>query len=185
LIHRLPSAALSVALVALPLLAADIPRQSPDLTIPLADGQQVKLSQYRGKVIALEFLLTTCPHCQHTSQVTEKLYKEFGPRGFQPLGVAINDMAKMLVPEYIRNLGLSYPVGYGGRDMAVTFLQHPVMLRMMMPQLVLIDRKGVIRAQYSGEDKFFVDAEKNMRSMIESLLSEPTASKSKRKEKHS
>ncbi len=47
----------------------------------------------------------------------------------------------------------------------------PPMARLIMPQLVFIDRQGTIRAQYRGEDKFFGDdLEKNMREQIESLL---------------
>jgi hypothetical protein len=42
-----------------------------------------------------------------------------------------------------------------------------------MPQLVFIDRTGVIRAYYPGTDKFFLDEEKNMRAQLESLLKAP------------
>ncbi len=47
-----------------------------------------------------------------------------------------------------------------------------MMLIMYVPQLVFLDRKGVIRAQYPGGDKFYQDEEKNMRTQIESLLKE-------------
>jgi hypothetical protein len=39
--------------------AAEVPRPSPDLTIPLTDARQVKLSDYRGKVVVFAFILTT------------------------------------------------------------------------------------------------------------------------------
>jgi hypothetical protein len=131
------------------------------------------LSQHRGKVVALEFLLTTCPHCQTCSSLMNKLYQEYGARGFQPLGVAFNPMAGMLVPDYVKSLGLTFPVGWSERDPVQNYLQHPAMERMMVPQLVFIDRKGMIRAQFSGDSEFFKDEEKNMRAQIEALLKEP------------
>lgn len=39
--------------------AAEIPRKSPDFAVQLADGKQVKVSDYRGKVLCLVFILTT------------------------------------------------------------------------------------------------------------------------------
>src|SRR5438270_13418944 len=87
-------------------VSAEIPRQSPDYTIMLPGGKQTTVSGYKGKVIALEFLLTTCSHCQETSRILTKLAKEYGPKGFQPLGVAINDNPN--VPKFITDFGISY-----------------------------------------------------------------------------
>jgi len=155
---------------ALLMSAADVPRPAPDLSYKLPDGRQINLGDYRGKVVAIEFLITTCPHCQRCSQIMQKLYGEMGARGFQPLGVAINEMAHMLVPDYVRDLKLTFPVGFSDRGTATGFLQHPEHLILSMPQVVFIDRKGVIRAQVGGADKFFLDEEKNMRAQLESLL---------------
>lgn len=169
------------ALAALGLAGAQVPRPAPEFVIKLANGQQLLLSQYRGKVVALEFLLTTCPACQDASRLLNRLYKEYGPRGFQPIGVAFNDMAMMLVPDYIKDLGLTFPVGVGTRESVMDFLQHSPILRMLVPQLVFVDRKGIIRAQYSGDDPFFQDKEKNMRTQIEALLAEPAGGSPGRK----
>jgi peroxiredoxin len=159
------------------LLAAEVPRPAPEFVIKLTSGQQILISQYRGKVVALEFLATTCPHCQTCSALLERLYKEYGPRGFQPLGVAFNEMAGLLVPDYIKNLQLTFPVGISERDPVLNYLQHPSIMRLMVPQLIFIDRKGIIRAQHGGEADFFKDEEKNMRAAIEALLKEPAAAR--------
>jgi peroxiredoxin len=166
---------IGLGLLVAPLVAAEIPRPAPEFVIRLVNGQQLLLSQYRGKVVALEFLYTTCPHCQDCSAVLNRLFKEYQPRGLQVLGVAFNDMATLLVPDYISQLQLSFPVGVGLRDESLSFLQHPPMEILYVPQLVFIDRKGVIRAQYRGRDDFFQNEETNMRAQIESLLKEPPA----------
>lgn len=164
--------ACSLALAAATLPAATVPRPAPEFAIKLPTGEQLLLSQYRGKVVALEFLLTTCPACHEASRLLQKLYQEYGPRGFQPIGVAFNDMAMMLVPDYVKDNRLTFPVGVGTRQSVLDFLQHSPILRLLVPQLVFVDRKGVIRAQYAADDPFFSDKEKNMRLQIESLLSE-------------
>lgn len=156
--------------------APKILRPSPELVIKLNSGEQMLLSKHRGKVVALEILLTTCPHCQRCSTILNKMYAEYGPKGFQPLGAAINDGAENLVAGFIYNLKLNYPVGVTNREMAYDYLRvrtdsGPV----YMPTLVFIDRAGNIRAQYFGDNEFFKDEEKNVRVMIESLLAEPVA----------
>ena len=161
--------------------AANIPRPAPEFVIRLADDSQILLSQMRGKVVVMEFLLTTCPHCKVASKVLTKLQKEWGPRGLQCAGVAIDPMAKMLLPGFIAENGVSYPVGYSEYNTAVAFLQHPVMLRMLVPQVLIIDRKGIIRAHRGGEDdEFFKDEEKVLRTIIEPLLHERAAPAAKK-----
>ena len=94
-----------------------------------------------------------CPHCQRCSSIMQKLYQEFGPKDVQMLGCAVNDMSHMLIAEYSQKLNLTYPVGYATRELSHEFLQHPFMKTMYMPQLVIIDRKGVVRFHHPGEDQ--------------------------------
>jgi peroxiredoxin len=154
--------------------AATVPRPTPEFGFEVAGGKQVLLSQYKGKVIMLGFYLTTCPHCKDTVKVIEKLYKEYGSQGFQPLGVCINDMAKMLTGDFIKEQGATFPIGYGPRDAAYGYLQHPTMLQLYMPTIVMIDRKGTIVGQYMGGDMIFGkdlnEREKNFRKLIEDTL---------------
>jgi thiol-disulfide isomerase/thioredoxin len=132
----------------------------------------VQVGDFRGKVVALEFILTTCEHCQRTAQIMQKLQKEFGPQGFQALGAAINEGATAAVPDFIRILKLDFPVGFGSRDEAVEYLQHPIMTSMIMPQVVLIDRKGQIQVQLPGNHPMMLkDEEGNLRKFIKKLLS--------------
>ena len=93
-----------------------IPRKAPELTIVEPSGKQTLLSSYKGKVIVIEFLYTTCPHCQAASQVITKLQRELGPRGFQAVGIAFNDNAQMLVPQFVQQFNVGYPVGFANSD---------------------------------------------------------------------
>ncbi len=177
--RRILSLLLLSAVMLAPMGAADVPRPARDLKFKLASGEEVPLSKYKGKIVVLEFLLTTCSHCQEFSRAMEKVSKEFEGKGVQMVGVAINEGANKLVGEYSRQFGLRFPVGYIQNQQApIEFLQHPVMSRMMMPQVVFIDRAGVIQAQYAGSDtKFFTGEEQNLREMVQKMLGKAPAAK--------
>jgi peroxiredoxin len=158
-------------------VGATVPRRSPEYAVKLTTGRQLLLSTYRGKVVVLMFVFTDCPHCQVTSQIMESIQKEYRPRGLQTMAVAFNDMAMMLVPGFISKTGASFPVGYGARESVFSYLQLPSDSRMSVPAMVFIDRQGMIRGQYLGDDRFFEDPETNIRSTLETLLKEPAATK--------
>lgn len=155
------------------------PKPAPELTIILNSGEHLLLSRFRGKVVVLEFLLTTCPHCATCSAIMQKLHNELGEK-FQPLGAAINPNsmteARMLVPAYISNLGLKFPVGYTPREQAYAWLEAQNSTGpMYFPQVVMIDKKGVIRYYFPGGDDFFKNEEANMRRLILELSAESAA----------
>lgn len=166
---------LIAASVLAPALSAEAPaaqRRSPEFQLNFVGGEQKLLSSYRGKVVMIEFLHTTCPHCQHASQVFSKLYTEYGSRGFQPLGVAWNDMANMLVPDFIKINKVNYPIAFATREAVMDYLVMSPIVRSVVPQIVWIDRKGMIRSQTPpiGDEKMLT--EKYWREMIETLTSE-------------
>ena len=162
--------------------AINVPRQAPELVINLPGGKQVLLSQYRGKVVVVAFILTWCPHCQKTIGYLTKDQNAYGPRGLQVLASAIEDIARINLPKFIQQFNPPFPVGFDDQTVAINYLEHPLMLIPHMPILAFIDRQGVIRGQYEGDDKFLAEdrQEKNLSDKIEELLKEaaPGAKKS-------
>ncbi len=156
--------------------AQQVPRPAGEFAINLPNGGQALLSQYSGKVVVLVFMSTTCPHCQHTTQVLSGLQREYGPRGVQFLGAAFNPDAASLVPAFIAQFKPTFPVGSASRDSVMEYEQASLAKPNYVPEVLFIDRHRVIRAQYSGADDFFKDQEKNIRAMLDSLLKEPVAS---------
>jgi len=176
-IRYVPAFVLSLAVLA---PAAPLPRPSPDFTIHLMPSGEVSPTQYQGKVVVLAFILTTCSHCQHSTQMLTGLQREYGPRGLQVMAAAFNEMAHMLVPDFIKQFEPAFPVGYSNRQEVQAYLDHSPQLQLFVPALVFIDRKGMIRHQYTGDDPFFQNQEKNVRDTIEQLLKEPVPMKKKK-----
>jgi thiol-disulfide isomerase/thioredoxin len=181
--RRFLAPALALLFVAAPALRAiNVPRQSPEFAISLDNGQQVRLSQYKGKVVVVAFILTWCTHCQAIIGYLIEDQKTYGPRGLQVVASAIDDDAAAKVPAFVKQFNPPFPVGFNNPLVAIDYLEHPHMLTPHMPILAFIDRQGVIRAQYEGDDAFLAEGprEKNLRAKIEELLTQaaPNAKKS-------
>jgi thiol-disulfide isomerase/thioredoxin len=169
--------------LAVPLPAEETPqlRKAPELAFTLPQEGQKLLSQYRGKVVALEFILTTCIHCQAASKVMTRMQQEFGNSGLQALDLAINGLdegrtpqqADALVQNFRSNFQVGFPVGWIRREEMASFLQFSVMERSVVPQLVLIDRAGYIHYQTPpmGDEKSMQEA--TIRERIKELLALP------------
>ena len=126
--------------------SAETARKAPELAFNIPGKPQQLLSQYRGKVVALEFIFTTCPHCQAASRVMTKLQQEYGPKGLQAIDVAVNPNADLLVENFAKDYQVGFPVGWTPQEQMVTFMGFSSS-RFVVPQLVLIDRKGFIHYQ--------------------------------------
>jgi thiol-disulfide isomerase/thioredoxin len=149
--------------------AQQLPRPAKDYPIQLGGGKTVMVSQMKGRPAVIEFLLTTCPHCQHTAEVLSKLSKEFGGR-VQMYGVAMNEGGD--VASFIKEHNVTFPVGTGPREPVYDFLDHSLMNpRISFPQLLFIDKNGVIQAQHEGGQDFLgPDQEKNIRAELQKLV---------------
>jgi len=163
-------------LTAFSIAAADLPRPAPDFKVKMASGKHVKLSEFKGKVLVVEVLLTTCSHCQKASQGINRVQRELGAQGMASIGIAVNEMAHMLTEDYMKQFNLDFPVGWSEREPVIQLLQHPVMLMMSFPNVLIIDRNGQIRHQFPGGDKFFENEEKNLRDLVIPLLKAPKKS---------
>jgi peroxiredoxin len=162
---------LAVSLVSSSLSAQPAtPRTAPDIKIAEPSGKQIPLSSFRGKVVVLAFIFTTCPHCQALSGVLTKLQNELGSKGFQALAVAWNDNAALLVNQFVQDHHVGFPVGSASRETVINYLQDDGSYGLMVPQVLLIDRKGMIveRSARGGTEE--LQEENSLRKKITDLL---------------
>jgi peroxiredoxin len=148
---------------------ASTPRPLADVTVPAAGGKKVRLTQYRGKVMLVALVSTTCDHCLSSLQMLSKLQAEYGPQGFQAVGVAANDGAQDSLAGFIR-LQIAFPVGYLDQNTTMQVFDFKKDDHPFVPMFMFVDKKGTVRFQYAGKDDFFKAEEKNTRLLIEALL---------------
>jgi len=116
-----------------------------------------------------------------------KFQQQYGAQGFQAIDLAINvldegrtpQQAGMMTQSFQNNFQVGFPVGFIARDPMMSFMEFSVMDRMVVPQLVLIDRKGMIRYQTpasdANDDYGKLINENAIQQHIEELLAERAA----------
>ncbi len=155
-------------------MAANVPRPAPPFSINLPSGKKLPLEQYRGKVVALALVSTTCAHCQQLTQVLNRIQNDYAGKGVQVVMSAFEQGADKAVARFISTYRPNYPVGWNPYPEAMNFLQIPVVTPGYVPKMAFIDRKGVIQSQYQGQDDFFKgNEEQNIRAELDKLLKAP------------
>src|SRR5579871_4656682 len=139
-------------------LADDLPRPAPPFTISRAGAPPIQLSQLKGKVVALAFINTGCPHCQNlTLTALIPLSKEFATKGVQFVEIAFNPTAAQEVPDFIQKFNPPFPVGWSTDTAVRTFLGYTANDGRLayVPHMAFIDAKGMLRDDFPAADPFF------------------------------
>ena len=157
-----------------------VPRPSPEFTIHEPSGKDVLLSSFKGKVVMIEFLFLRSQKCLNIARTMNKLNAELGSRGFQPVAVAFpapqSDANGPLVGYTAENLKLTYPAGYANKEEVDQYLSREQKDMLRIPQVVIIDRSGMIRAQSGGHDgNLNLENEAYLRTTLDGLLKESPA----------
>jgi peroxiredoxin len=165
---------ISLALAVSPLVAtAPVPRKSPEFSMVEPSGKRTQLSSFKGKVVLIEFLLTNCPHCMRVASTITKLHRELGALGFQPIGIAFDEgISGKRVSDFVEQFGVSFPIGYSASGAVDSYLGRALSERFQVPQIVVIDRKGIVRAQSRPVREVNLEDENYLRTLIGSLLKE-------------
>lgn len=133
--------------VLLTLVRAPTPEQraAPDFVLPDLNGQVVRLSQLRGKVVLLNVWATWCPPCRKEMPTMEALYQKMKDTDFVMLAASQDVDGKNTVAPYLQEGGLTFPVlldvnGEIGKKYKVTGY----------PETYIIDRQGNIVHHHIG-----------------------------------
>ena len=120
-------------------------QEAPDFALKDINGRTVRLSDYRGKVILLDFWATWCGPCKMEIPWFMEFERKYKDRGFAVLGVSMDDDAKP-VKRFLQKQALDYPVVMG--DVPLGQLYGGVL---GLPLTYLIDLQGQIVGRYQGE----------------------------------
>ncbi len=118
---------------------------APDFTLTDMQGQQVSLSQLRGKVVLLNFWATWCPPCREEMPSMEQLHREFGSKGLVILAVNVEKNGRQVVEQFLQRTPYSFPILIDDKNVAQN--TYGVF---RFPESFLIDRNGVITEKIIG-----------------------------------
>lgn len=121
---------------------------APEFTYKSLDGQEVSLSDYKGKVIVMNFWATWCGPCIHEMPSLEKLNQQYNEKGLQVLGLTVQSNPK-LIPKKINQTGVTYPVLLNAEDAVGLYGNFNT-----LPQTFIINRDGEIVKQIEGARSF-------------------------------
>jgi peroxiredoxin len=137
-------------------------KQAPEFTRRDLNSGNLDLATFRGKVVLLNFWATWCAPCQVEMPRFVQWQRQYGPQGFQVIGISMDDDPELARKLYAR-LKLNYPVAMG--DEKLGELYGGVL---GLPLTYLIDRNGEVRAQFQGETNL-----KTIEKRLKALLSKP------------
>ena len=120
------------------------PRPAPDFTLSQLSGTPLKLSDYRGKVVLLDFWATWCEPCRAEIPHFVDLQDKYGSQGFQIIGVSMDDSPDP-VPAFYKQFKMNYPVVMGNAQIGEEYGGV-----LGLPIAFIIDRHGLIRARHMG-----------------------------------
>ena len=119
-------------------------QEAPDFALKSAGGSNLRLSEYRGDVVMINFWATWCGPCRQEMPLLNDLYTRYNRVGFSLLGVNIDDDSSRAL-EMAEELGVSFPVLFDERKEVSKLYQVEA-----MPVTVLVDREGKVRHVHLG-----------------------------------
>ncbi len=117
---------------------------APDFVLTDTQGNQTKLSDYRGKVVILDFWATWCPPCRRGIPDLVELQKTY-KKNLAVIGISLDTDSKSDVVPFMKQYGINYKVVYGDNEVVQKYgnIQS-------IPTTFIIDQKGKIITSYIG-----------------------------------
>jgi peroxiredoxin len=138
-------------------------QSAPDFALKSNSGENLRLSEYRGDVVMINFWATWCGPCRQEMPLLEELYLRYQRVGFSVLGINIDDDSGKAM-KMATELGVSFPVLFDTRKEVSKLYEVDA-----MPVTVLVDREGTVRYVHHGYKPGY---EEKYLDQIRSLLRE-------------
>lgn len=124
--------------------AAAVSGKAPNFTLKSMSGKNLKLSEYRGQVVMINFWASWCAPCRQEMPLLEALYKKYKGLGFTLLGVNVEqDSSK--ASTLLKSIKVSFPILFDNKNTVSKMYKVSA-----MPTTVLVDKDGNLRYLHHG-----------------------------------
>jgi len=119
--------------------------KAPDFALKSSDGKTVKLSDYKGKVVIIDFWATWCPPCRKGIPDLISIQNEY-KKDVVIVGISL-DGEKTLkdVPGFVKSYGINYPIVYGDDKVVAAYGGIEG-----IPTAFIVDKKGNVVDKHVG-----------------------------------
>ena len=117
---------------------------APDFTLKSNSGENLKLSEFRGEVVLINFWASWCGPCRQEMPVLDELHRQYKALGFTVLGVNVEEDSSA-ARKLLEEVKISFPIMFDNNS--VVSKQYDVIA---MPSTVLVDRNGNMRYIHKG-----------------------------------
>ena len=134
-------------------------QKAPNFILTDTNGKQVKLSDYKGKIVILDFWATWCPPCRRGIPDLIDLQKQY-KKNLAVIGISLDIDSKKEVVPFIKEYGINYKVVYGNNEVVQKYgnIQS-------IPTTFIIDQNGNIVTSYIG-----LQRKETFKSQIDALI---------------
>jgi thiol-disulfide isomerase/thioredoxin len=111
------------------------------LALPDTSGAEIRLDQWRGRVLVVNFWATWCAPCREEMPMFVEVQSAYGSKGLQFVGIAVDEAAKVRL--FVEEIRLNYPAligGYGALELSKTLGNNV----MALPFTVVVGRDGAV-----------------------------------------
>jgi peroxiredoxin len=142
---KLMRTVLALALCAAALIAADGARRAPGFALPDSRMQVFDLADYRGKIVLLDFMKTSCPHCSVFTDILTQVEQKYGDKVAVLSVVSSAVDNSNTVAQYAVSHKVRYPILFDAGQMAFSYVRTA---SLDLPHLYIIDANGYIHSDY-------------------------------------
>lgn len=139
------SIVLVMLFITLPIITTGQSNKAPALALKDLRGRALRLSDYKGKIVLLNFWATWCPPCRAEMPDLIKMQREYRSKGLQVIGITYPPQEIGEVRQFVKQLGVNYPIALGTKETKTLFDETET-----LPLTVIIDREGYVRERIEG-----------------------------------
>ncbi len=131
---------------------------APDFTLRRLDGERVKLSDLRGKVVLVNFWATWCPPCRREIPDLSRIHTDYEEQGLVVLGISWDELTADEIKDFADNYKMTYPILYGTQSELIQ-VGRAYNWEGYLPTTYVIDREGNLVDTYIGarNEEFFLE----------------------------